>query len=147
MEIYEMTAEHERWEATADFAEKCSWRAGKLLSVKMRNGYFKGWERVFAAFENGKPVGFCTFTEKDTLPPKYLYKPFIGFVYVDEYHRGQRISGKMIEKVRHYARINGFGRIYVTSGEKGLYEKFGFTELGEYETVYGTKEKLYVIAS
>ena len=126
MEIYAMTNTHEKWEITAAFAEKCSWRAGKLLSVKMRNGYFKGWERVFAAFANGKPVGFCTFTEKDTLPPKYLYKPFIGFVYVDEYHRGQRISGKMIEKVRHYARINGFGRIYDCHQTITLMESYNY---------------------
>lgn len=147
MEIYDMTAEHERWGDVAEFAEKCSWKAGKVLAEKMRNGGFKGWERVFAAFDGGKPVGFCTFTETDTLPPKYLYKPFIGFVYVDDMHRGQRISEQMIEAVRHYSRINGYGRIYLTSSEKGLYEKYGFVKLGDYKTIYGMVEQLFCISA
>ncbi|MBR1824742.1 MAG: GNAT family N-acetyltransferase [Ruminococcus sp.] len=147
MEIYEMSVGHEKWGDTADFAEKCGWSAGKVLAEKMRSGDFKGLERVFMAYEDRKPVGFCTFTERDCLSPKYLYKPFIGSVFVAKEYRGQRISEQMIETVRHYARINGYGRVYVMSGEKGLYEKFGFTKIGNYETTHGTVEQLFVIAS
>ena len=30
------------------------------------------------------------------------------------------------------------------SGEKGLYEKYGFRYMGDYGTVYGNKEQLFV---
>ena len=145
MEIYTMTDTHENWESVAAFAEKCSWRAGKYLAELMRGSSFRDRERVFAAFEKGRPVGFCTLTEKDELAPKYPYTPLIGFVFVDEAHRGKRISEKMIRKVFSYARIIGYDKVYIMSGEKGLYEKYGFSLMGEYETIHGNTEQLFAI--
>jgi len=144
-EISELTSEHARWNETAEYADKCPWKAGKKLAKMMRENRFEDFERVFIAVKNDRIIGFCTLTKKDTLPDKYLYSPFIGYVFVDEEYRGRRVSQKMIEYVRHYARISGFGRVYITSGEVGLYEKFGFRKLGVYETVYGTSEQLFVI--
>lgn len=147
MEIQTLTNTNEKWENVAAFAEKCSWRAGKYLAEQMRSNSFKDWERVFAAFEGGEPVGFCTLTEKDELDPKYPYSPLIGFVFVDEAHRGRRISEKMIRKILGYARIIGYNKVYIMSGEKGLYEKYGFVRMGEYDTIYGEKEQLFVISA
>jgi predicted N-acetyltransferase YhbS len=146
MEIQTLTNTNEKWENVAAFAEKCSWRAGKYLAELMRSNSFKDWERVFAAFEGGEPVGFCTLTEKDELDPKYPYSPLIGFVFVDEAQRGRRISEKMIRKILGYARIIGYNKVYIMSGEKGLYEKYGFVRMGEYDTIYGEKEQLFVIS-
>lgn len=146
MEIYTLTSTHDKWESVAAFAEKCSWKAGKYLAELMRGDTFKEWERVFAAFENGEPVGFCTFTEKDELDPKYPYSPLIGFVFVDEVHRGRRISGRMIEKVLEYAKNIGYDKVYIMSGEHGLYEKYGFSCMGDYESIYGEKDQLFVIS-
>ncbi len=146
MEIYTLTSTHDKWESVAAFAEKCSWKAGKYLAELMRSDFFGDWERVFAAFENGEPVGFCTFTEKDELDPKYPYTPFIGFVFVDEAYRGNKISGKMIEKVLEYAKSIGYDKVYIMSGEKGLYEKYGFAYMGDYESIYGGTDQLFVIS-
>ncbi|MBQ6212557.1 MAG: GNAT family N-acetyltransferase [Ruminococcus sp.] len=146
MEIYTMTNTHEKWGITAAFAEKCTWRAGKRLSELMCSNFFKERERVFAAFEDGEPVGFCTLSEKDELDPKYPYSPLIGFVFVDEVHRGRRISGRMIEKVLEYAKSIGYDKAFVMSGEKGLYEKYGFEYMGDFESIYGGKERLFVIS-
>ena len=144
-EITDITREHRMWVETAEYAEKCPWNAGKKLAEMMRKNKFEDFERVFIAVKNERIIGFCTLTKKDALPDKYLYSPFIGYVFVDEGYRGKRVSQKMIEYVRHYARISGFGRVYITSGEVGLYEKYGFRKLGIYETVYGTSEQLFVI--
>ncbi|WP_303834128.1 GNAT family N-acetyltransferase [Ruminococcus flavefaciens] len=146
MEISIMTAEHEKWEAAAEFAENCSWRAGKELARLMGGDAFADWERVFTAFEDGSPVGFCTLTEKDQLLPKYPYTPLIGFVFVDEAHRGKRISQKLIEAALGYAKSIGYNKVYIMSGEKGLYEKYGFVSMGDYETIYGETEQLLVIS-
>ena len=146
MKIEQLTSTHENWDKAAVFAENCSWGAGKTLAGLMGKNEFKDWERVFAAFEDDEPVGFCTLTEKDELHPKYPYTPLIGFVFVDEAHRGRRISEKMIEKVLGYAKSIGYGKVYVMSGEKGLYEKYGFIPMGEFESVYGGSEELFVIA-
>lgn len=146
MEIYTLTSTHDKWESVAAFAEKCSWRAGKHLAELMRSDFFGDWERVFAAFENGEPVGFCTLSEKDELDPKYSYSPLIGFVFVDEVHRGRRISGRMIEKVLEYAKSIGYDKVYIMSGERGLYEKYGFSYMGDYESIYGGTDQLFVIS-
>lgn len=37
----------------------------------------------------------------------------------------------------------GFTKIYLLSGEKGLYEKYDFDCLGDYPTVYGTMDQLF----
>ena len=111
----------------------------------MRKDFFKDWERVFAAFEDDEPVSFCTLTEKDELDPKYPYTPLIGFVFVDETHRGKRISEKMIKAVLEYAKTIGYDKVYIMSGEKGLYEKYGFSYMGDFESIYGGKDQLFVI--
>ena len=146
MEIHTMTNAHEKWGSVAAFAEKCSWGAGKNLAELMRKDFFKDWERVFAAFEDNEPVGFCTLTEKDELLPKYPYTPLIGFVFVDEAHRGNRISEKMIKVALEYAKAIGYDKVYVMSGEKGLYEKYGFSCMGDFESIYGGKDQLFVIS-
>lgn len=144
MEVYAMTQGHPYWHETISLAEKCSWRAGPYLAEKMKRNEFAAWERVFAACADGKVVGFCTFAERDELPPEHEYTPFIGFVFVDEPYRGRRVSERMIEVATSYARELGYEKIYIMSGEIGLYEKYGFKKLGDYETIYGSVDQLFV---
>jgi len=33
--------------------------------------------------------------------------------------------------------------MYIMSGEVGLYEKYGFVKMGEYKTIYASKEQLF----
>ncbi|MGN0615085.1 GNAT family N-acetyltransferase [Ruminococcus flavefaciens] len=146
MDIKALTSKHEKWDTVAAYADNCSWRAGKELARLMREDIFKDWERVFAAFEGGEPVGFCTLTEKDGLLPKYPYTPLIGFVFVDEAHSGKRLSEKIIGKALEYAKSIGYDKVYIMSGESGLYEKYGFVCMGDFESVYGGTEQLFVIS-
>ncbi|MCH5192300.1 MAG: GNAT family N-acetyltransferase [Oscillospiraceae bacterium] len=143
-EIYSMTQGHPYWNETISMAEKCSWGAGPYLAEKMQSNEFNEWERVFAAYADRKIVGFCTFTEKDALPPKYEFTPFVGFVFVDEQYRGKRLSELMIKSAASYAYELGYKKVYLTSGEIGLYEKYGFKKLGDYETIHGSTEQLFV---
>ncbi len=145
MDIFTMNSQHKKWDMTAEYANKCSWSAGKYLSELMRNGMFKEWERVFAAYENDSIAGFCTLTEKDELSPEYPYSPLIGFVFVDERYRGNRLSEKMIRKAIDYAGSIGYEKVYIMSGETGLYEKYGFRYIGNFKTIYGGTEQLFYI--
>lgn len=144
MEIYAMTSGHELWDETISFAENCSWNGGRFLAGLMRQDRFCDWERVFVACSNGQIVGFCTFTQKDEISLEYDFSPFIGCVFVDEKQRGKRISEMMIDNVIDYARTVGYDRVYIMSGEKGLYEKYGFKLIGHYKTVFGSTEQLFI---
>ena len=135
------------WQAAADFADSSAWRAGPYLARMMRERAFLPWERVFLAREEGENAGYCALLRDDELPPEHGFFPFIGFVYVDERRRGRRLSEKMIGHAVAYAGKCGFPRVYLMSGEKGLYEKYGFRSLGEYETVFGTVDRLFVKAT
>lgn len=144
IEIYLMTAEHTYWKETISFAERCLWKAGSYLAKKMQENEFNEWERVCAVCVNGKVAGFSTFTEKDELSGQYDFTPFIGFVFVDERYRGKRLSELMIQKIISYAKELGYKKVYIMSGEIGLYEKYGFVKLGDYETIYGFIDQLFV---
>ena len=143
LEIHLICQGHPLWERTIAFARNSSWRAGPFLARKMEAGEFQPWERVIAAVEDGEVIGYCTFTEQDELPERYGYAPFLGFVYVDEDHRGRRISQRMIDCAIVYAKTLGYPAVYLMSGEHGLYEKYGFEKLGEFETIWGTVDQLY----
>ncbi|MBO4996872.1 MAG: GNAT family N-acetyltransferase [Lachnospira sp.] len=144
IEIHLMTRDHKLWKETISMAERCSWKAGYFLARKMRENELKEWERVCVAFENGKVAGFSIFVEKDELSEQYDFKPFIGFVFVEEQYRGRRLSEMMIQSIISYAKELGYEKVYIMSGEIGLYEKYGFVKLGDYETIYGSIEQLFV---
>ena len=146
LQILELTRVHPLWEELANYAEACSWRAGPQLAEAMRADGFPGWERVFAARADDSFAGYCTLTAHDEMPEDCGYTPFVGFVFVDERFRGQRLSGKLIEAACARARELGFKNIYIMSGEVGLYEKYGFEKLGDMETIYGTTDQLFVRA-
>lgn len=146
-EIFVMAQDHPLWERTIRFAENCSWRAGPYLAKMMRENRFQPWERVIAAAVNGEIAGFCTLTERDELPGDIAFRPFVGFVFVDERFRGCRLSERMIGAAMGYAKSLGFEKTYLMSGEKGLYEKYGFEKLGDYETFNGTVDQLFVKAN
>ena len=144
LKIYKIAYEHSLWQETIKLAENCSWRAGKSLATLMKQNQFLDWESVFVACVEEKIVGYCTFTQKDELPEQYDFSPFIGFIFVDEKYRGNRISEQMINSVIAYAVKLGFEKVYIMSGEHGLYEKYGFEKVGDFETIYNTVDQLFV---
>ena len=131
------------WETAAEYASGVSWKAGPYLANMMRTGQFRDWERVIVAREGDEILGFCDFTEYDDMPEEKGYSPFIGFVFVGEQHRGRRISQRMIEKACQYAKSLGYGAVYLTSTEHGLYEKYGFEKVSDEDTVFDTHEQLF----
>lgn len=138
-----LSGESPEWEDLIRYAERCPWSAGPYLAREMREGKYSGFERVAALIADGRIAGFCNFTAQDELPPEYGFSPFIGFVYVESACRGHRYSQRMLEAVERYAADCGFKNVYLMSGEKGLYEKYGYTLIGMYPTIFGTRDMLF----
>lgn len=131
------------WDDTIEFAKNCSWRAGIYLAQKMEANDFDNNEHVLVAICDNSIAAFCTYSNKDELLPKYEFTPFVGFLFVDEQYRGKRLSEKLIYRACDLAREQGFHKMYIMSGEIGLYEKYGFIKLGEYETIYNSVDQLF----
>ncbi|WP_196595996.1 GNAT family N-acetyltransferase [Pectinatus frisingensis] len=134
------------WDSVIEYAQHCSWRAGPVLAKNMREGHFSDWERVFVAQDNkNKLAGYCTLAKTDCIPA-LTYTPYIGYMFVGEQYRGRRLSQKLIQSALKYAKKLRFSKVYLVSGEKGLYEKYGFTKIEEKKNLHGQNEQIFVIS-
>ncbi len=137
-----ITNKEELWNKVADFAQNCSWKAGKSLAQKILESKFEEWERVIVAIENENIAGFCSFTKKDSIQD-IEYTPYIGYMFVSELYRGERLSEGLIRVAINYAKKIGFNEVYIVSGEIGLYEKYGFVKIDE-KYHNGSMEQIFV---
>ncbi len=143
LEIRVMSHGDDLWQKTIEYASRCSWRAGPFLAKAMKENKFSDWERVFVVIKEENVIGFCAMTKTDCIPNVSFY-PFIGFVFVDEKHRGNRISEKMIISVFDYAKKLDFRNIYLVSDQVNLYEKYGFVKINEKNDFWGNKQNIYI---
>ena len=118
------------WESVTEYAQNCSWIAGQYLANQMRQNKFNDWERVFVAIDDSNIVGYCSFLATDCIPD-VPYTPYIGYMFVGEDYRGNRLSEKLIRFVLEYARDLDFDRVYLVSDQVNLYEKYGFVKIDE----------------
>lgn len=130
------------WSTALAFVDACPWRGARSLARKMREGCFTGWQCVILAMVDGEPAGFCTLAAEDGLVDDDR-TPFIGYVYVDERFRGRRLSERMIRVAEDLAHTAGFARMYIRSGEEGLYEKFGYEPCGVGRDRHGEVETVF----
>ena len=147
MEIKSLIYGDDLWQSVAEYANDCSWQpTGTYLSNRMKNNEFLDWERVFAALENNVIVGFCALT-KTTVAFGGAYTPDIGFVFVGELFRGNRISERLCLSACEYAKSIGFDKVYIYSDHVNLYEKYGFVKIDEQDAPCGVKQSIYMYAT
>jgi len=131
------------WDKTKELALNCSWVAGPKLQQLMETYEFKEWEKVFIAVSDTQVIGFSTLTEVDCIPHTQ-YRPFVGFVFVAEAYRANRIAFKMINAIADYAKAIGFEKVYIASNEIGFYEKADFKFVEYQEDNWGNQEQVFV---
>lgn len=142
LEIIRPKPKSELWNSIIEYAESCSWVAGKHVAEMMRENRFQDWEAVFAAVDGGSVIGFCTLMKTDYYPEN-RYSPWISSIFVDEHHRGSRISEKMVRHASDYAKAQGFCKVYIPSGMNGFYEKYGFEKIDELKNYGGDIDNIY----
>lgn len=138
-----LTSQDKLWNRVRDYAEHCSWRAGKSLVYAMDNNLFSQWERVIVALDDKKICGYCTAAKTDCIL-NVTYTPYIGYVFVDEKYRGNRLSRKMIQYAMDYLKSVGFDRVHLVSDHENLYEKYGFEVIDRKTAPWGSEEKIYM---
>ncbi len=143
VEVKAIKANQYLWNDTITFAERCSWQAGPYLANEMRQNKFLEWERVFIAVLEQEIVGFCTLTKTDCISNVDFY-PFIGFVFVKEELRGNRLSQLLIKAAMNYAKKIGFDEVFLVSAEKRLYEKYDFQKIADMVDDYGNSQQVFV---
>ena len=143
MEIIRVKYGSDLYKKLIDYAENCSWIAGKHLAQILRENNFLEWEAVFAAVEDGEIIGFCTFLETDYYPEN-RYSHWISSIFVDEKFRGNKISFRLIENTIEYAKMQSFKKVYIPSDMIGFYEKCGFVKIDELVNYGGDTDNIFV---
>ena len=142
MEIVRVHAGDALAPALCAYARACSWDAGPGFADYLERDLYKDFECAFAALEEGRIAGFCNALKVDCIPD-LPYTPYIGFLFVGEDFRGQRLSQRLLCAAEDYLRDCGFHEAFLTTDHENLYEKYGYKVLGTYLADWGEPEKLY----
>lgn len=143
MDLKAITSSDEIWNKVKNYAQNCSWKAGKSLANAMDNNLFAEWERVIIALDGQKICGYCTVAKADCIPD-VCYTPYIGYMFVDEEYRGNRLSQKLIQYAIDYLKTIGFHKVHIVSDHENLYEKYGFEVIDRKIAPWGSEEKIYM---
>ena len=143
MEIVRLEYGSRLWKQAIEFAENCSWVAGKHIAEMLRANKFTDWEAFFVAMEDDAIIGYCSFLKEDYYPEN-RYSPWISSIFVTEGARGKRVSHKMIEAVVAYAKKLRFSRVYIPSDMTGFYEKCGFRPIDRLENYGGGIDTIFM---
>ncbi len=143
MKFLTITSSDDLWTTVAQFAHNCSWGAGKSLSQMMSNNAFTEWERVIVAMHDNHIAGYCTVAKNDCIP-NVPYTPYIGYMFVTEKYRGQRLSQRLISHALSYLQAMGFDRVFLVSDHENFYEKYGFKVIDKKLAPWGSMEKIYM---
>lgn len=126
------------------FVENFSWGDVKEHTLRiLRNWEFSDWETMFAALTDNQIVGMASIMKTDYYPLPEIF-PWISSVFVDESHRGLKISGKLIDAANEYAKSIGFDKTYIPTKHIGLYEKYGYHYIKDIVNYGNETDRLYV---
>ena len=123
----------------------CDWRGGRSLAERLMKNTLHdkcGEHAVYVLLsEKEEIMAVCVLGEKDEIDTEMT--PWLGYVYTFPAFRGQRAMGRLIAYVIGVLQEKGIPELYVSSNEKGLYEKYGFTYMKEMETAKGEMTSVY----
>lgn len=145
MEIIDFYAsDHQkRW---LDEIQKSDWIAGKYLYELLHDQKMKELcgesTKVLLLIDGDKLLSFCTYAEQDDIRDPSL-TPWVGFVYTFPEYRGKRRMGKLLEYAYMLAKKDEYKHIYISTGETGLYEKYGYTFWKLMKDIGGEDSRVY----
>ena len=125
---------------------KSDWSAGQYLYELLSEGTFRTLcgenARVYLLTEGDELISFCTLAEKDDIRDTEL-TPWIGFAYTFPKYRGHRYVGMLLKEAFHQAALDGAEHIYISTGETGLYEKYGYEFFTMMKDMRGEDSRVY----
>ena len=144
---YFKVEEKERWNKKLQTQES-DWNAIKYLvylleDEKRLDDYFGKYRKLFLMIDNDEIIALLTLSDIDCIIDSNMY-PWIGFVYTYPKYRGNRYSEKIINFAEDKAKEDGFDKVYISTGEDGLYEKYGYKYMETRIDRWDDEAKMYV---
>ena len=126
---------------------KGDWSAAKLLyewldKDELRKICGQSAE-VYLLTDNDNLASFAVLAEQDEIDVPEL-APWIGFVYTFSAYRGKHNAGKLIEYICDILKKSKTEKVYISTEEVGLYEKYGFNFLQMMTNREGKPTRVYV---
>ena len=126
----------------------CKWWAGKILAKFIIEGELekmcKANPKVFVLVDGDEVVSFCTYVHQDEIDAPDMF-PWIGFVYTFEKYRSNHYFGKLLNHIISLAKQEKYQKIYVSTNENGLYEKYGFKYYKNMLDITGNDSRIYYL--
>ena len=126
--------------------QKSDWSAGQYLYELLRDRKLKALcgesTKVLLLTDGEDLLSFCTYAEQDDVREPSL-TPWVGFVYTFPRYRGKRCMGKLLEYACQLAKRDGHKHIYISTGETGLYEKYGYSFWKIMKDIHGEDSRVY----
>ena len=145
MEIidYYTSSYQEHW---LNAIKRSDWSAGQFLYELLRDNRLKELcgesTKLLLLIEDDALMAFCTYAAQDDIRESSL-TPWVGFVYTFPEYRGKRRMGKLLECAYALAKAEGHPHIYISTGETGLYEKYGCTFWKMMKDWHGEDSRIY----
>jgi len=109
----------------------------------IKNNRVIGWVGIHEKeVVSGKVYGWEGSVKKEEVFAEDL-SPWITPLLVHPDERGHQYGKLLLEYARKQAGLLGFERVYLTTGEIGFYEKYGFREVGLTLFSWGRPTKVY----
>jgi GNAT superfamily N-acetyltransferase len=128
--------------------KKSDWGAGQYLYDLLRKNELKELcgetTKVFLLTDDQQLLSFCTLAEEDDVRDTGL-NPWIGFVYTFPHYRGHRYMKILLEFAYATAKSYGARQIYISTGETGLYEKYGYSFYQRMKDMNGEDSRVYKV--
>ena len=145
MEIKELYSIENR-EYWTDQIQKSDWAAGQFLYELITKNKLKELcgetTKVFLLTNGRQLVSFCTLAELDDVRDTDI-GPWIGFVYTFPQFRGHRYMGSLLDFAYQTAKNDGAEQVYISTGETGLYEKYGYSFYQMMKDMNGEDSRVY----
>lgn len=123
---YYQSQKQELWKTKID---KADWSAAKLLYSWLTTDKLKQIcgqsTEVFLLTDGDDLVSFATLAEQDEIDAPEL-SPWIGFGYTFPKYRGNNYIGKLINHICNTLKSDNVKKVFLSTEEIGLYEKYGF---------------------
>ena len=135
--------EKSRW---LEETRKSDWSAGQYLYELLQGHRLKelcGEGTKLLMLTDGEHlISFCTYAEQDDVREPSL-TPWVGFVYTFPAFRGRRCMGQLLDYAAVLAQEEGRRYIYISTGETGLYEKYGYSFWKIMKDLHGEDSRVY----
>lgn len=99
----------------------------------------------YLLMEGETVIGGAGLVTNDFISRMDLY-PWVCALYIEKQYRGHAYGSLLLQQAKEDAKKAGFAHIYLCTGHIGLYERYGFTHIGEGYHPWGGCSRIYEAA-